>query len=150
MIGEAVQHPRHYQHPSGVECIEIIRHYTCDVANAMKYLWRAGLKAEEGMTMKEKEIEDCRKAVWYLKDYLLNASSGHFLRIRDTPHPSGYDCEFVTACYCGAIRQAFRYLWYVGLVVNGEVAKIKNEDAHVLSAIECIERHISKLEKEQP
>ncbi len=64
-----VNHPSHYtSHPSGVECIEITRHYCFTIGSAIKYLWRAGLKKEEGLTNREKEIEDLEKAVWYIKD----------------------------------------------------------------------------------
>ena len=66
-----VNHPTHYNsHPSGVECIEIARHYNFDVGNAIKYIWRAGLKTEEGMSDVDKEIEDCEKAIWYLQDHI--------------------------------------------------------------------------------
>lgn len=64
-----VNHPNHYtKHPSGVECIDIVRHYCFSVGNAIKYLWRAGLKGDAYMTPKEKEIEDLNKAIWYIKD----------------------------------------------------------------------------------
>lgn len=64
-----VNHPKWYtQHPSGIECIEITRHYCFAIGNAIKYLWRAGLKVDEGMTDKQKEIEDLEKAIWYIKD----------------------------------------------------------------------------------
>ena len=54
---EHVNHPKHYNsHPNGIECIDIIRHYVCDIANAIKYLWRAGLKAELGMEDAEKDV----------------------------------------------------------------------------------------------
>ena len=66
---ESVNHPKHYNsHPSGVECIDIIRYYCYDIGAAIKYLWRAGLKTEEGMTDRDKEIEDLRKAIWYIND----------------------------------------------------------------------------------
>ena len=66
-----VNHPSHYtSHPSGVECISITRHFCFDIGNAIKYLWRAGLKKEQGMSEIEKEIEDCNKAIWYIKDYI--------------------------------------------------------------------------------
>lgn len=66
---EHVNHPAHYQRKDGIECIDIIRHYTCDIANALKYLMRAGLKTEMGMEDAEKEIEDLKKALWYIEDY---------------------------------------------------------------------------------
>lgn len=64
-----VNHPKHYNsHPSGIECIEIVRHYNFDVGNAIKYLWRHGLKSEPGSDAREKAIEDLEKAMWYIKD----------------------------------------------------------------------------------
>lgn len=67
--GEHVNHPAHYnRHPSGIECIEIIRHYNLDIGCAIKYLWRNGLKSEEGMSDTDKQIEDLEKAIWYIKD----------------------------------------------------------------------------------
>lgn len=64
-----VNHPSHYtSHPSGIECIEITRHYCFSIGNAIKYLWRAGLKKDSGMDDKKKEIEDLKKALWYIND----------------------------------------------------------------------------------
>lgn len=57
----SVDHPKHYNaHPSGVECIEIVRHMSFNVGNAMKYLWRADEKGAP--------IEDLEKALWYIND----------------------------------------------------------------------------------
>lgn len=56
---DAVNHPPHYtEHPSGVECIQITEHMNFCVGNAVKYLWRAGLKGDA--------LEDLRKARWYV------------------------------------------------------------------------------------
>jgi hypothetical protein len=66
---DAVNHPAHYtSHPSGVECITITRHYCFSIGNAIKYLWRAGLKLDADKTEIQKEIEDLEKAVWYIND----------------------------------------------------------------------------------
>jgi hypothetical protein len=57
----AVTKPKHYNsHPSGVECIEITEHYDFLIGNAIKYLWRAGIKSEN-------PIEDFKKAIWYIE-----------------------------------------------------------------------------------
>lgn len=62
-----VNHPKHYtKHPSGIECIEITQYYNFCVGNAIKYLWRNGIKTEQGMSNKEKQIEDLKKAIWYI------------------------------------------------------------------------------------
>ena len=64
-----VKHPAHYtSHPSGIECIEVVRHYCFSIGNAIKYLWRAGLKKEQGIDEIDKEIEDLKKAIWYIND----------------------------------------------------------------------------------
>jgi len=58
-MNDPVNHPKHYtEHPSGVECIEITEHMNFCVGNAIKYLWRAGLKGAQ--------VEDLRKARWYI------------------------------------------------------------------------------------
>lgn len=144
---EMVQHPQHYvSHPSGVECIEIIRHYVCDIANALKYLWRAGLKDEEGLTQRQKEIEDCRKAIWYLQDYMKNAVKVQRVTVSGQQvHPSGIDCEVIASCYCKDVAQAFRELWSVGLVVDGVLTRPTCEMLRVYHAIQSINNHIKRL-----
>ena len=58
-----VNQPSHYcSHPSGIECIEITRHHDFAIGNAIKYLWRAGLKNSDT------EIQDLEKSVWYIQD----------------------------------------------------------------------------------
>ena len=54
---ETVNHPGHYQHPSGVECIDVVEHMNFNLGNAMKYIWRHENKGG---------IEDLRKAIWYI------------------------------------------------------------------------------------
>lgn len=64
-----VNHPKHYtSDPSGIECIDITRHRNFNVGNAIKYLWRAGLKIDADKSSINKQIEDLEKAVWYIVD----------------------------------------------------------------------------------
>lgn len=57
---DAVNRPAHYtQHPAGIECIDVIEHMSLNLGNAVKYLWRQGLKNDR--------LEDLRKAVWYIQ-----------------------------------------------------------------------------------
>jgi hypothetical protein len=66
---DVVNHPKHYtSDPSGVECIQITRHRTFNIGNAIKYLWRAGLKSVPAQDDLEKQIEDLEKARWYIGD----------------------------------------------------------------------------------
>jgi hypothetical protein len=58
-MDNTVNHPLHYtSHPSGVECIQITEHMGFNLGNAIKYIWRADLK--------EKPIEDLKKAAFYI------------------------------------------------------------------------------------
>ena len=70
-VSNNVEHPQHYnRHPSGIECIEIVRHHNFNIGSAIKYLWRAGLK-EIGLRKPgadAADIEDLRKAIWYIQD----------------------------------------------------------------------------------
>jgi hypothetical protein len=62
-VMDQVNHPPHYTaDPSGVECIQITRHRNFNIGNAIKYLWRAGLKNENTT------IEDLEKSIWYIQD----------------------------------------------------------------------------------
>lgn len=56
---DPVNHPSHYtSHPSGVECIQVTEHMSFNVGNAIKYLWRAGMKGAQ--------LQDLEKARWYV------------------------------------------------------------------------------------
>ena len=63
-MADMVNHPPHYNsHPSGVECIQITEHMGFCLGNAVKYIWRAGLKTDA--------VEDLEKARWYLEREIL-------------------------------------------------------------------------------
>jgi len=67
-MSDNVNNPKHYtSHPSGIECLTIVRHMGFNLGNAVKYIWRASLKG--------KEIEDLEKAIFYLKDEIARLSS---------------------------------------------------------------------------
>lgn len=58
-VPDVVNHPAHYtDHPSGVECIAVAEHMNFCLGNVIKYVWRAGSKGNQ--------LEDLRKAAWYL------------------------------------------------------------------------------------
>lgn len=68
---DMVNHPSHYtSDPSGIECIEITRHRNFNIGNAIKYLWRAGLKDSDN------EVQDLEKAIWYIKDEIKRLERG--------------------------------------------------------------------------
>lgn len=68
---EKVDHPSHYnwlKDKCGIEVIDIARCLDFDRGNAIKYILRSGRKQEKGYTSIQKEIEDLKKAIWYLND----------------------------------------------------------------------------------
>lgn len=55
-----INNPKHYNsHPSGIECIQVVEHMPYCLGNAIKYIWRAGLKGNPE--------EDLKKAIWYIQ-----------------------------------------------------------------------------------
>lgn len=68
-MSDPVNHPKHYtEHPSGVECIQITEHMSFNLGNAVKYIWRADLKG--------KQVEDLKKAVWYINREIKRINNG--------------------------------------------------------------------------
>lgn len=68
---DRVNHPSHYtwlKDLCGIEVIDITRHMDFDLGNTIKYILRHGHKSEEGISNKDKAIEDLMKARWYLED----------------------------------------------------------------------------------
>lgn len=61
IANDPINSPKHYtSHPSGVECIDVTEHMNFCLGNAMKYLWRAGIKTSS-------PIEDLQKSKWYIE-----------------------------------------------------------------------------------
>lgn len=60
-LRDDVNHPSHYTSYPGVEVIDLTKHMNFCRGNAVKYIARAGLKNPDT------EIEDLRKAIWYLE-----------------------------------------------------------------------------------
>lgn len=59
-LDDPVNHPSHYNQYNGIEVIQLTEQMNFNRGNAVKYICRAGFKAPE------KELEDLRKARWYL------------------------------------------------------------------------------------
>lgn len=166
---ERVSHPSHYQGDNGIETIDIIRHYTCDIANALKYLMRAGRKQEDGMTAAEKEVEDLRKALFYIEDYrrqtaaleafqaarldgvehpataLLRKTSGNRvtrLTVRDV---TGYTVAQIAKPYPVPIQKALYCLLLVGIVRDGHVFVCEDWQQRLQWATDDILRRIADI-----
>ena len=58
---EAVNHPKHYQHASGIECWQLSAYMPHPLASALEYVWR--YEDKNG-------VEDLKKARWWLQCWL--------------------------------------------------------------------------------
>ena len=149
---EKVNHPQYYnRHPSGVECIDIIRNYVCDIANALKYLWRAGLKGEEGLTPVAKEVEDLQKAVWYIHDFIDNymnnayvhSNEPHVVRLADGRVIQVQD---IARHYDDNIAVAITMLWSNGVIADGVVVVNSVWLGDMQTAVKAINARIRQLQ----
>jgi len=161
---EHVNHPKHYNsHPNGIECINIIRHYTCDIANAIKYLWRAGLKSEMGMEDAEKEIEDLKKALWYIEDYKKHINKRSFYTVAKASKDSslsdkviceaqvdvvtGYNIADIVKGYDKHIATAMSLLLQVGLIqIEGRIFMPRTWRHMLDNATKAIQQRILDIE----
>lgn len=59
---DSVVHPKHYVSlPNGVECWDVTQFMTANIAQAMKYQWRAGLKPGQDT------VQDLKKAIQFIQ-----------------------------------------------------------------------------------
>lgn len=72
-----VECPQHYA-GTNIEVIDYIEDKELGycLGNVIQYVSRAGRKHSEGMTDLEKEIEDLKKAEWYLKRRIYELEKG--------------------------------------------------------------------------
>lgn len=110
---EAVNHPKHYnEHPSGVECVDLVEWLDFNTGSALKYLWRAGLKPGE------ETLRDLKKSEWYfaraiVHDTLL-ISPGRMTEVTSLAQrvyasaPTSLLGVVVSALFCGCEDRASR------------------------------------------
>jgi hypothetical protein len=124
----AVNHPDHYQDPSGVECIEVVEHLGFCIGNAIKYIWRCNEKGAP--------IEDLQKGLWYVR-YEHSRLAKHIYRPNDPPvyRPRQDRVEvFFAQCAPGFRRDVILILW--------EADRSRGYDA--LSRLSCAMRMIEE------
>jgi hypothetical protein len=110
-MSERVNHPPHYQHPSGIECIQVVRHMNFNLGNVIKYLWRAGQKP--GVEV----MEDLRKAQWYLNDEIERIEG---IR-QSSPLPHLPDWEVDDEWMWWAVDEDGRAFYYIGKPGSGSM-----------------------------
>lgn len=154
MSKENVNHPAHYnQHPAGIECIDIIRHYTCDIANALKYLWRAGLKPEMGMEDAEKEIEDLNKALWYIEDCRVEIPQLLLCHFKSRQRMeqivievTGHRIDEIWGNYEANVATAIGHLLVIGIIRQGQIRVSELWELDIREAKKAIQQRILDIE----
>ena len=80
MSDDNVDHPSHYTQYKGLEVIDLTEQMNFNRGNAVKYIARAGFKSEET------EIEDLRKAAWYVNREIFRLSGEPVMTDPQTNH----------------------------------------------------------------
>lgn len=102
------ENPAHYKsHESGVECIQVIYPLFYGAGNAIKYLWRLG--------MKDSDLQELSKAMWYVK-HSLDAD----LEQNPEGHPFASRVAFNT--WYAAEPDGYRR-WAIDYIYTGEYDK---------------------------
>ena len=99
-----VEHPPHYKaHPSGVECIQITEHMNFCLGNAIKYIWRAGVKSSD-------PVEDLSKAVWYINREIAKIEKNQEERVRELVRCEYTESNNPSSWHTGYFQKGS--LWY--------------------------------------
>lgn len=120
-MSDSVNHPKHYnEHPSGIECIDVVEHMGFNLGNAVKYIWRADFKGDSN--------EDLRKAIWYIERELQKREKKP--ELKPMPPLDMYTCPKCwrwgygtpKICLCGGEpvktpggdKTSHRFSWFIG------------------------------------
>lgn len=124
---DLVNHPPHYQHPSGVECIEIVEHLGFCMGNAIKYLFRAGKK--------DVSEQDLRKSLWYLNREIAHRQAHARSASRAGRAPAERFETFMAAEPLGNVRYAIQHIWQADRVIGSGVHDLKEAREYVEAEI---------------
>ncbi len=95
--------PDHYKLPCGIEAYEVTQHFDFTTGNAIKYLWRAGLK--EG----EYKLTDLKKCLWYVTKLIEKEEENEVLSEPIAPISAARSCDhFVSDYYVAEDLRAWR------------------------------------------
>lgn len=134
-IIDNVNNPKHYtSDASGIECIQVVRHRNFNIGNAIKYLWRAGLKQDADKESIQKEIEDLNKAVWYIVDEIhkLGGECNVGTDIMDTKIPTNNN---------DIIEAVLNYK----TIIDGRHITVRGSSHNIDDTIKLIQRYLEKL-----
>lgn len=118
--------PSHYKNGpfkmKNLECIEVTRHLPFAAGNAVKYVWRAGNKGPV--------MEDLKKSMWYLTEWISSASDPWFGQKINAPSPFAIAkaiFELTESAYEDGFTTVKREIIMCILDCNPEAAKEKIE-----------------------
>jgi Protein of unknwon function (DUF3310) len=110
---DMVNHPPHYRHPSGVQCIEITRLCHGNMSAYIQYIWRYDAKGTPE--------QDLAKARWYMRDTLANGLA------QTLPYKARSLMEKVIVDEPNALKKSLLYCVLIGslgtalTVINDEI-----------------------------
>lgn len=116
---DMVNHPKHYNDESGVECCEVTDLMMFNAASCFKYLYRCGSKFDD--------IEDLKKAIWYAKRAYLTG---------DNEQPNSLDWDNNVKAIAGyreggiykAMTAIRSYSWVaVAAFIENEITRLESE-----------------------
>lgn len=135
---DQVNHPKHYNsHPSGVECKDVTRHMSFDAGNAVKYLWRNGLK--DGNPV----LQELKKSRFYIIDEAKRVSEISAKRIKDAHEFKNFEgiaCDTITDHMTENIAAVVKSMWASGLY------GFEPSEEDFIAALHHINREISSIE----
>lgn len=153
-----IEKPVYYNsHPSGIEAISITQRRDFNMGNVIKYIWRAGLKNEHGLSTKAKQLEDLNKALVYLGfelSYLKElkkelGAKGTFKKLYIRLLPIKEDNkmkDLIIHHYSNYCMMALDSIWNVGLYTDYDLANFKSTEYKLKAAIRHLEKSIIEIE----
>lgn len=77
---DSVNKPKHYAEGRKYEPIDVIEDWNLGfcTGNALKYISRSGRKTSGTLSSKDKEIEDLKKAIWYINRRIKEINENKF------------------------------------------------------------------------
>ena len=131
-----VDHPKHYNSHGGIECIEVVRYMSFNLGNAVKYMWRAGLK--------DPIVQDLQKAQWYLNDELKHRRVSTWQRflhwLKPARQPAVSLAQVTEPMDSPNLKQALRCIWRVSFR--------RWDEAYLVYAINHLHHEIERLKKD--
>ena len=129
---DKVNHPPHYLSldtqctacKKPIECIDITRHLSFNLGNAIKYIWRCDYK--------DAPIEDLKKALWYLNDEINKRA---IQSLYDEIHKRDTRRKLISRDRKGYLGHQSGRVWGVSLARKSALSTINNLTVFIYAPI---------------